>query len=257
MTLNTNEKPAVYYDDAYATDPLTGVAYRQSPYYPLFKKVTNYLVQAQARSVLEVGCGPGMLAELVMDTTSIQYGGFDFSPVAVKLAGERTGQPDRFFVGDATNSASYISPFDAIVCCEVLEHIDRDLNVIERWPAGTYCVCTVPNFDYESHVRFFHNEAEVCARYGTLIDIEAISRVAKPPMRGMSARTYLRSLRWARDNSRRFLGLLGINRFDYLAGWFVFVGRRRPVRMTAASSGTNDNKTREHEFALCLPAELP
>ena len=39
--------------------------------------------------------------------------------------------------------------------------------VLDRFPAGTRCLCTVPNFPYESHVRHFRDPGEVAARYGS------------------------------------------------------------------------------------------
>ena len=229
MSSLRKEMPAAYYDGFHAAHDAHAPC-RRSPYYPLFKRVTKCLADANVRSLVEVGCGAGLLAELIFDATAIAYTGFDFSPIAVKAAGERTKRPESFFVGDARNSASYARDLDSIACCEVLEHIEDDLDVIRLWPAGAYCVCSVPNFDYESHVRYFQNEEEVRARYENLIRIEAIYRVAKPPLRGLTGVEYLRELRWARDDPRKLLGLLGINRFNNLAGWFVFAGRRPASR---------------------------
>ena len=39
-----------------------------------------------------------------------------------------------------------------------------------HFTAGKRCLCTVPNFPYESHVRHFKDAAEVAARYGPFLD---------------------------------------------------------------------------------------
>ena len=46
----------------------------------------------------------------------------------------------------------------------------KDLELLERILPGTRCLCTVPNFPYESHVRHFKSEQEVHQRYGRFFD---------------------------------------------------------------------------------------
>lgn len=209
------------------TEAITPV--RQSFYFPLYRSVVREVSEKAARRVLEVGCGTGGLAEMLMETT-VDYRGFDFSTVGLQRAAKRTGKPEAFFSGNALDPASYGVPYDAIVCTEVLEHITRDLDVVSLWKPGTLCICTVPNFDYPTHVRHFRREDEVRARYGCLIDIDKVVRIAKQPLVGNTLRGYLRQIRWAREEPKKMLGLLGINTFDWYAGWFMFSGRRRGMK---------------------------
>lgn len=220
------EVGATVYDELH-TDDESGVPTEKSIYYPLFRRIADEVERRHIGSVLEVGCGTGRLAEMLMARASVQYLGFDFSPVGTRKAVERTGKPNAFFLADALEAASYEGPYEAVVCTEVLEHIDRDLEVIGLWRAGTHCFCTVPNFDYPTHVRHFRHEDEVRERYGRLIEIDMIERVAKPVRAGLTLREYLRKVRWAREQPKKMLGLLGINTFDWYAGWFVFAGRRK------------------------------
>jgi SAM-dependent methyltransferase len=213
-----------YYDSFYLTDrnsarPLT------SPYIPLFRKVAELLRQQGTRAVLEVGCGSGVLAEMLI-AGGIAYEGFDFSPVAVEKARSRNAL-GRFVVGDATDPESYSRHYDSIVCCEVLEHIDGDLSAIAHWKSGVPVICSVPNFDYESHVRFFRSEAEIKQRYGGLLDIYRIERLPILAGANLTWAEYFRRIRWARNEPTRLLGILGVNRFEWYGGWFIFVGRRR------------------------------
>jgi SAM-dependent methyltransferase len=198
----------------------------RSLYYPLFRRVAAEVRQRNVASVLEVGCGSGGLAQILLRETSVSYHGFDFSAAGVRNARERIRRPDLFRMGDALDPESYRAQHDAIVCTEVLEHITRDLDVIRLWREGTHCICTVPNFDYETHVRHFRHEDEVRERYGALIELDTIKRVAKPVF-NVPIREYLRRLRWAREEPKRLLGLLGVNTFQWVAGWFLFAGRRR------------------------------
>jgi len=213
-----------HYDSFYLTDRNSAQP-QTSPYIPLFRKVTELLRQQGTRAVLEVGCGAGILAEMLI-AAGMAYNGFDFSPVAVEKA--RTRNPSgRFVVGDATDPASYSLQYDGIVCCEVLEHIDADLSAITHWKSGVPVICSVPNFDYESHVRFFRSEDEIKKRYGGLLDIHRIERLPISASANLTWPEYFRRIRWAREEPMRLLGILGVNRFEWYGGWFIFVGRRR------------------------------
>ena len=219
------------YDKMFADGGYQGVydlPYWHSSYFPLFKRVLRELLRHNVKSVLEVGCGAGGFAHLVMDKTKLHYRGFDFSAVAVKKAIERTQRPDAFYVGDATAESSYEGHnYECIVCTEVLEHVEQDLKAIEKWKAGVLCICSVPNFDSETHERFFRSEDEVRARYGALIDIKEIARVKKPVLSDISRANVLRAIRWNRYRPKRLLGILGLGTFDSIGGWFVFSGTRK------------------------------
>lgn len=229
MTDRRQPKPATpteaYYDRLYTNDDRTYARPLTSPYYPMYRSVVELLRQEQAPAVLEVGCGSGVLAEMLI-AAGLRYRGFDFSPVAIDKAQKRN--PDgQFFVGDATDPDAYRPRCGAVVCCEVLEHIEADLTAIALWESGTFVVCSVPNFDYESHVRFFRSAEEVAARYSGLIDIRTIDKIATRAAANLSWGEYFRRIRWARNDPKRLLGILGINTFSWLGGWFVFAGVRR------------------------------
>ncbi|MGA9868993.1 MAG: class I SAM-dependent methyltransferase [Acetobacteraceae bacterium] len=224
----TSELPAEYYDEFHGVDAHYSKNYRKSRYYALFRAILKELNDIRPSLILEVGCGSGVLAQMLQEQLpSVSYRGFDFSRTAVGRAGRRTGRQDMFFVADARSAAAYESDYDAIVCTEVLEHIEDDLDVIRNWRPGTPCICSVPNFLNDEHVRCFRHESEVCERYGDLLSISKVRRVATPVMTQTGFGDYLRRLRWSRNDPRKLAGLLGINRFNYLAGWFMFAGTRR------------------------------
>lgn len=216
---------AEYYDDLYLTDDRTYERPRSSRYYPLYRKVSDLVVQAGVRSVLEVGCGSGVLASMLIEA-GIVYSGFDFNRIAVQKA-RALNSEGTFFVADAADHTTYARAYESIVCCEVLEHIEADLEVMSLWKRGTKFICSVPNFDYESHVRYFHSESEIRQRYRDLLDIDRIERVTSSARAGTAWPEYLRRLRWARNQPTRMLGMLGLNTFSWYGGWFVFAGRRR------------------------------
>jgi hypothetical protein len=98
----------------------------------------------------------------------VNYCGVDYSAVAVERAQDRC--PDFRFAKLELPVTSYeqFAPFDAVVCTEVLEHIEADIPVIHPIPAGTFVVLTVPNFDSFGHIRVFESSREVSARYSEL-----------------------------------------------------------------------------------------
>ena len=219
------------YDRIFAEGGYQGLydlPYWHSAYYPLFKAVLAGVLKHGGKAVLEVGCGTGAFADLLMDRSSLAYRGFDFSEVAVEKARARTGRQRCFFVGDATLKSSYEGQtYDCIVCTEVLEHIDNDLEAIAHWKPGIFCACSVPNFDAETHVRFFKSEDEVKHRYGNLIDIESVVRIKKPVQSNISLANILREMSWNRYRPSQLMAIMGLGSFESLGGWFLFSGTRR------------------------------
>lgn len=228
------EAASSVYDEMHSEEDIK-IPIKKSFFYRLYRRVVAEVERRGIDSVLEVGCGAGSLAELLLAETKVQYRGFDFSPMGVHRAAQRNGRRDLFFVSDARDPASYQSPYTGIVCTEVLEHITFDLDVVSLWKPGTQCICSVPNFAYPTHVRHFCHEDEVRARYGKLIDIDSVVRVPKPVYTGNTLREYLRKVRWAREQPKKMLGLLGVNTFEWYSGWFLFSGTKNheTVRMKA------------------------
>jgi 2-polyprenyl-3-methyl-5-hydroxy-6-metoxy-1,4-benzoquinol methylase len=233
LILHMNKKPQVSetYNKLFQEGGSGGVFdmhYRRSGYYPLFRAIEVAVRSIGAKQVLEVGCGTGQMAHLLMDRNSVNYQGFDFSELAIEKARRRTGRTSSFAVADATVSETYSQrQYDAIICTEVLEHLENDLAAIAHWRSGTNVVCSVPNYDADTHVRFFKNESEVTQRYGELIEIQSIRRLRKPFLNDLHWRNWLRAVRWNRYRPDRLKWLFGFTDFDRDGGWFVFVGRKR------------------------------
>jgi 2-polyprenyl-3-methyl-5-hydroxy-6-metoxy-1,4-benzoquinol methylase len=216
------------YNALYTVDDRTREDPRASPYWPLFNKAADRLLLMKVQKLLEVGCGSGTLAQIVLDRSDISYCGFDVSAAGIENAKSRQTR-GTFFVASATDAAAYNCEYDSILSCEVLEHISDDRGAIALWRKGTRVVCSVPNFDYPTHYRLFFNEDDIAQRYGDLIDIQNIERIAKPIFPHRTIKSYLGSLRWAAANGnyRRVAGLMGIRKFDWHAGWFLFSGVKK------------------------------
>lgn len=227
-----NKKPQISdtYDEMYTSQGDEGaytLPYMHSCYYPLYKEVRKTLIKHKSQDILEVGCGSGGLSHYLFDTTNIKYHGFDFSPVAVEKAKLRTKKTSDFCIGDATDSNSYKHSYDTIVCTEVLEHVEADLEIIQNWKAGTFCICSVPNFDSPYHVRHFNSKIEVLNRYSELLDIQNITALKKPILEDISFSNRLKHIRWNRYKPTRMIELFGFGKFEKVGGWFLFSGYKK------------------------------
>jgi SAM-dependent methyltransferase len=161
---------ADWYDALYASTAEYHGRYEQSFYYFLWAVIVDRVRRAGLRRVLEVGCGPGQLAAFLLEQGVEHYVGVDFSPRAVELA--RANAPaGTFLVGDARDPAPHAEvEHDAVVCTEVLEHLEDDLGVVALFRPGKRCLCSVPNFPYDGHVRHFQDARAVAERYGPFFD---------------------------------------------------------------------------------------
>jgi SAM-dependent methyltransferase len=231
MKFNKKEQSSNTYDEMFKQGGYQGVynlPYRYSPYYPMYNAVLGFLIKYNVKSILEVGCGSGAFSNMVFDSSSIEYQGFDFSSVAIEKSRQFANDSfNSFWVGDATKLESYPENYEAIVCTEVLEHIPHDLLCIENWKKGVFCVCSVPNYDSVYHERFFRSVDDVVQRYGELIDIYEVIKIKKPVLTDLRLSSYVNFIRWNRYKPCRLLDLLGFSSFDNVGGWFVFVGFKK------------------------------
>src|SRR5260370_31632558 len=104
----------------------------------------------------------------------------------------------------------------------MLEHVDRDLGIIRLWRDATWCVCSVPNFDYAGHVRFFNTTGEVTTHYGGLIDIEGIIKIPPPIIPDHRIASCFQNFPWSRNNLKDPIGFLVIQTFSRVGGGFLF-----------------------------------
>ena len=158
-----SEKGSDYYNDLFAKQQYYNDHYSNIHYYVQWVQVEMILRPFRNRPILEIGCGTGQFAQMLHDLGYTRYSGFDFSDVAIDLARKRV--PLNFAVGDALDPTLYSGEYDAVVCLEVLEHLEKDHQVLENIKPGTFMVISVPNFDDRSHVRWFRSPYQIRKRF--------------------------------------------------------------------------------------------
>jgi glycosyltransferase involved in cell wall biosynthesis len=147
-----DEKGAEYYDKLFEKDS------DMSRYEEIYKKIEKIVGEG---SVLDVGCGLAQLSKHVKN-----YRGFDIAKKTIK---KKQGEGLDVWVGDALNEKSYKSA-EYYTILEVLEHIQKDKEVLESITEGQKIILSVPSFDDPSHVRYF-DEDFLRKRYEGIIDI--------------------------------------------------------------------------------------
>lgn len=107
------------------------------------------VARAGPRSIHEVGCGEGYWV-LRWSAQGIDARGSDFSEEAIRLArlnaAERGVEASRFAVGSVYELDPARDGADLVVCCEVLEHLERPqdaLRALQRVARG-HLILSVP-----------------------------------------------------------------------------------------------------------------
>ncbi len=164
----SGEKDSLWYNQTYRNTEEYRRHYTGSIYYFMWTVIADRLVRIGARSVLDIGCGPGQLASFLRDKGIPRYLGIDLSEEAITLA--RSVCPEYIFRAVNVFETDVLEKcdYDEVIALEFLEHVQDDTGVLQRIPKGRRFIGSVPNFPYISHVRHFSDCQEVEDRYGSL-----------------------------------------------------------------------------------------
>lgn len=169
-----SEKDSAYYDKAFTDDKRYHGSYRNLDHFPVFQIALSYLKELRNPYIYEIGCGTGQFAQFLWEHGFREYMGIDFSEVAISRA--KTLSPQVFKKVDRAECEVIPSEFDTIVALEVLEHIEKDLQLMGCIPQGKVIIFSVPRFDDPAHVRFFRSKEEVMERYGKIIKFDDLMK---------------------------------------------------------------------------------
>lgn len=174
------QQEAEYYDRLFSEEGYHQEAHNLR-WYPVWKSSADEIVRWGSPKIVDLGCGPGHLAEIINRTNGYPflYIGYDFSRVAIDIARAKVIS-DRFDfrLADLSSHDFNESVGEArrvtYVSTEFLEHVEFDLEVIERIPSENPLLFSLPRFDDPGHVRFFTDEQSIRQRYGGLLNIYSI-----------------------------------------------------------------------------------
>lgn len=177
--VEVGEKGSSFYDGMYGESRNRGYSLPacESPVYPIWLKIVGKI--GDEERVLDLGCGTGQLANVLVSSGKKFVLGVDFSVVGIEKA--KSLMPfGRFEVGDIYRRWVYdVVGYDCVVLSEVMEHLEYDLAVLGHIKSGAHVIFTVPNYltVEGSHVRAFISKSEIVSRYEKMVDIKGMEEV--------------------------------------------------------------------------------
>lgn len=151
----------------------------QTSVYQLMLSQLERLVRSEPVSILDAGCGLGILSAMLKDRfPDASVAAFDFSHVAIDTA--RKNRPDiTFFAHDIYDPLD--DRFDLVVCTETLEHLLEPDSAVQQLleataPSGSLFF-TVPDGRIDQsgkHINFWSPESwrQFLVRSGPMCEIE-------------------------------------------------------------------------------------
>jgi 2-polyprenyl-3-methyl-5-hydroxy-6-metoxy-1,4-benzoquinol methylase len=124
-----------------------------------FLEVVPKFTDPRGKSLLDVGCGVGLLAHLAQRAGFDAYG-IDFSPRSIRLGSVHLNMQGRLYCGDVSDLRSFVGTrkFDVVTIFEVLEHIENPGQVMrlvsDCLSDAGLVVLSIPNADR------FHPQAD-------------------------------------------------------------------------------------------------
>lgn len=135
------------------------------------------MMETQEGEILEIGCNTGNFAKVIQAKgLANRYLGVDIQGSKIKEA-RRTYPGMMFLVEDITSKKPEISALLAkakvFFAYEVLEHIEKDIEVLTRLTPGTEIIISVPNFTSAGHLRS-PKLRKWLARYQAILNVKEI-----------------------------------------------------------------------------------
>lgn len=173
--MSTDE--AAFYDRIYTRGGYKGFYFRDALNVPVYSDLWRAAAAqlSKAVPVVDLGCGPGQFATVLRTVSAAPYTGYDFSAVAIAQAAKRQLADCHFARADLTSLA--LPQGSQFVCLEVLEHIEKDRELLQQLPTGASLVFSVPTFQSAGHVRVFPAPAAAEARYQDILTMRLVQQL--------------------------------------------------------------------------------
>lgn len=116
-----------------------------------YEKLSEVVEETGCTTLLDAGCGEGFVVDfLSREHPELKISGVDISEEAIEYAKSHFGDDARFRTGSVYKLPYSDKSFDAVLCSEVLEHLDdpnRAVTELKR-VARDYVLITVPHEPY-------------------------------------------------------------------------------------------------------------
>ena len=161
------------YDERYTISITYKKHYSRIVYYKVWSYIADHLTKSD--KILDLGCGPGHLAQMLHDRGFKNYVGIDFSNVAIQMAKSKV--PSFTFICADLNYIDF-SVYDdfKFVSTECFEHLKSDIQLIERLPKNNI-IFSVPRSKAKFHYRTYKTEAFIRDYYKEVLNISCVTRI--------------------------------------------------------------------------------
>ena len=113
-----------------------------------FTIIRQMCERLSVKSLLDIGCSDGALSHIVAEANGVEADGIEIEPRCVKFANKYAQDnklPCRFFE-TTFEEFQADKKYDAVVACEVIEHVMNPTEFIEKMNSlGKYIFITTPN----------------------------------------------------------------------------------------------------------------
>lgn len=159
------------YDLIYTNSVKYKKYYTKLVYFKIWYYVMKKLKKYKEDKFLDLGCGPGHLAQLLYDNGFRNYIGVDFSKVAIEMAQSKV--PFTFLNKDIRNINFEKYKEFKFISIETFEHLENDIDLIQKLPKN-YLIFSVPNYMCPNHYRTYDNEIQIRDYYKDILNIISI-----------------------------------------------------------------------------------
>lgn len=135
FSFDISERDENFYNDLYESGGWNQSYfkhYSEIHYIDIWMKATEMIRDVENPKIIDIGCGPGQFANLLLDNHLTNYRGMDFSQEAIKHAKIRNDRyRSSFSVDDVYTSNIFDEDYNIAVLFEILEHLDGDLEILK------------------------------------------------------------------------------------------------------------------------------